>query len=60
MINIKEEEIVTLYGEEVLVGLEEKGYSILPTKEISDEDKKQRKGLSVSFIVKTPNSVYEQ
>ena len=55
MINTYKDEILTLYGEDVIVDLEEKGYSILPTKGLSDEDKKQRKSIPVTYIVKLPN-----
>ena len=46
------DEILTLYGEDVIVELEEKGYSILPTETLSEEDKKQRKSVPITFIVK--------
>ena len=49
------DEILTLCGEDVIVDLEEKGYSILPTGRLSDEDKKQRKSVPVTFIVKLPD-----
>lgn len=55
MISISKDEILTLYGEDVVVNLEENGYSILPTQELSEEDKKQRKSIPVTFIVKLPN-----
>ena len=55
MISISKDEILTLYGEDVVVNLEENGYSILPTQELSEEDKKQRKSVPVTFIVKLPN-----
>lgn len=54
MIKISEDEILTLQ-EDTLVDLEEKGYSIIPTEGLSEEDKKQRKSVSVSFIVKVSN-----
>ena len=55
MINTSKYEILTLYGEDVIVELEEKGYSILPTEDLSDEDKAQRRAPNISFIVKLPN-----
>ena len=55
MIEVSKDEILTLYGEDVIVGLEENGYSILPTKELSEEDKKQRKLPNISFIVRSTN-----
>ena len=55
MINISKDEILYLYGEDVIVDLEENGYSLLPTQELSEEDKKQRKSIPVTFIVKLPN-----
>ena len=55
MISISKDEILTLYGEDVVVNLEENGYSILPTQELSEEDKKQRKSVPVTFIVKLPD-----
>lgn len=55
MISISKDEILTLYGEDVVVNLEENGYAILPTKELSEEDKKRRKSIPVTFIVKLPN-----
>ena len=42
-------------GEEVLNTLNENGYVILPTDELSEEDKKQRKTPNISFIVKSTN-----
>ena len=42
-------------SEEVLNTLNENGYVILPTDELSEEDKKQRKTPNISFIVKSTN-----
>ena len=50
MIKISKDEILTLYGEDVIVELEEKGFSILPTEPLSEEDKAQRRTLNISFI----------
>ena len=55
MNNISQDEILTKHGEEVLNTLNENGYVILPTKELSEEDKKQRKTPNIYFIVKLNN-----
>ena len=55
MIKISQDEILTKHGEEVLNILNENGYVILPTDELSEEDKKQRKTSNISFIVKLTN-----
>ena len=55
MNKISQDEILTKHGEEVLNTLYEKGYVILPTDELSEEDKKQRKNPNISFIVKSTN-----
>ena len=55
MNKISQDEILTKHGEEVLNTLNENGYVILPTEDLSEEDKKQRKSVNVSFIVKLPN-----
>ena len=55
MNKISQDEILTKHGEEVLNILNERGYAILPTEELSEEDKKQRKTPNVSFIVKSTN-----
>ena len=52
MNKISQDEILIKHGEEVLNTLNEKGYVILPTDELSKEDKKQRKLPNISFIVK--------
>ena len=52
IIDSYEDEILIKHGEEVLNTLNEKGYVILPTEELSEEDKKQRKTPNASFIVK--------
>ena len=52
---INEDEILNEYGEEVLNELIDKGYVILPTEPLSEEDKKQRKSVPVTVIVKSPN-----
>ena len=51
----QQDEILIKHGEEVLNTLNENGYVILPTDELSEEDKKQRKTPNVSFIVKSTN-----
>ena len=43
------------YGSDVSNELTDKGYVILPTEPLSEEDKKQRKAVPVTFIVKLPN-----
>ena len=55
IIDSYEDEILTKHGEEVLNILNENGYVILPTDELSEEDKKQRKTPNISFIVKSTN-----
>ena len=55
IIDSYEEEILIKHDEEVLNTLNEKGYVILPTDELSKEDKKQRKTSNISFIVKLTN-----
>jgi hypothetical protein len=55
MNKISQDEILTKHSEEVLNTLNENGYVILPTDELSEEDKKQRKLPNISFIVKLPN-----
>ena len=55
MNKISQDEILTKHSEEVLNTLNENGYVILPTEDLSEEDKKQRKSVNVSFIVKLPN-----
>ena len=50
-----QDEILIKHGKEVLNTLNEKGYVILPTDELSKEDKKQRKLPNISFIVKSTN-----
>ena len=52
MNKISQDEILSKHGEEVLNTLNENGYVILPTDELSEEDKKQRKLPNISFIVK--------
>ena len=52
MNKISQDEILIKHSEEVLNTLNEKGYVILPTDELSEEDKKQRKTPNISFIVK--------
>ena len=52
MNKISQDEILTKHSEEVLSTLNEKGYVILPTDELSKEDEKQRKLPNISFIVK--------
>ena len=51
----QQDEILIKHGEEVLNTLNENGYVILPTEELSEEDKKQRRLPNVSFIVKSTN-----
>jgi hypothetical protein len=53
MNKISQDEILIKHGEEVLNTLN--GYVILPTDELSKEDKKQRKTPNISFIVKSTN-----
>lgn len=48
-----QDEILIKHSEEVLNTLNENGYVILPTDELSKEDEKQRKLPNVSFIVKS-------
>ena len=55
IIDSYEDEILIKHGEEVLNTLNENGYVILPTEELSEEDKKQRKTSNISFIVKLTN-----
>ena len=55
MNKISQDEILIKHGEEVLNILNEKGYVILPTEELSEEDKKQRRLPNISFIVKSTN-----
>ena len=55
MNKISQDEILTKHGEEVLNTLNEKGCVILPTDELSKEDKKQRKLPNIPFIVKSTN-----
>ena len=55
MNKIYQDQIITKHIEEVLNTLNEKGYVILPTDELSKEDEKQRKLPNVSFIVKSTN-----
>ena len=55
MKNIFQDEILVKHGEEVLSTLNENGYVILPTDELSECDKKQRKTPNISFIVKLTN-----
>ena len=55
MNKISQDEILIKHGEEVLSTLNENGYVILPTDELSEEDKKQRKLPNISFIVKSTN-----
>ena len=50
-----QDEILIKHGEEVLSTLNENGYVILPTEELSEDDKKQRKLPNISFIVKSTN-----
>ena len=52
MNKISQDKILTKHGEEVLNILNEIEYAILPTDELSKEDKKQRKLPNISFIVK--------
>ena len=52
MNKISQDEILIKHGEEVLNTLNENGYVILPTDELSKEDKEQRKLPNISFIVK--------
>lgn len=47
--------ILNKQGEDVLHELTDKGYVILPTEPLSEEDKKQRKSVSTSFIVSLNN-----
>lgn len=56
MNKINEDEILNEYGEEVLNELTDKGYAILPTEPLSEEDKNQRRTPNISFIVKLPNA----
>ena len=51
MIKITKDEILNKYGEDVLDEFTDKGYVILPTEPLSEEDKKQRKTPNISFIV---------
>ena len=51
----KIDEVNEKHSEEVLNTLNENGYVILPTDELSEEDKKQRKTPNISFIVKSTN-----
>ena len=53
MNKIYQDQIINKHSEEVLNTLNEKGYVILPTDELSEEDKKQRKTPNISFIVKS-------
>ena len=55
MNKISQDEILIKHSEEVLNTLNENGYVILPTDELSEEDKKQRKLPNISFIVKSTN-----
>ena len=55
MNKINEDEILNEYGEEVLNELTDKGYVILSTEPLSEEDKNQRRTPNISFIVKLPN-----
>ena len=55
MNKISQDKILTKHGEEVLNILNENGDVILPTEELSEEDKKQRKLPNISFIVKLTN-----
>ena len=55
MNKINKDEILNEYGEEVLNELTDKGYVILPTEPLSEEDKIQRKTPNISFIVKLTN-----
>ena len=55
MNKIYQDQIITKHSEEVLNTLNENGYVILPTEELSKEDKKQRKLPNISFIVKSTN-----
>ena len=55
MNKISQDEILIKHGEEVLNTLSENGYVIIPTDELSKEDKKQRKTPNISFIVKSTN-----
>ena len=55
MNKIYQDQIITKHSEEVLNTLNENGYVILPTDELSEEDKKQRKLPNMSFIVKSTN-----
>ena len=50
-----QDEILTKHGEEFLNTLDENGYVILPTDELSGEGKRQRKLPNISFIVKSTN-----
>lgn len=52
MNKISQDEILTKHGEEVLNTLNENGYVILPTDELSEEDKKQRKNSQHIFYCK--------
>lgn len=55
MNKISQDEILIKHGKEVLNTLNENGYVILPTDELSEEGKKQRKTPNISFIVKLTN-----
>lgn len=55
MNKITKDEILHKYGEDVLNEIIDKGYNILPTEPLSEEDKKQRKSVPISFIVKLSN-----
>ena len=55
MNKIYQDEILIKHVEEVLNTLNENGYVILPTEELSEEGGKQRKLPNVSFIVKSTN-----
>lgn len=55
MNKISQDEILIKHGKEVLNTLNEKGCVILPTDELSKEDKKKRKLPNISFIVKSTN-----
>ena len=55
MNKISQDEILIKHGEKVLNTLNEKGWVILPTDELSKEDEKQRKLPNISFIVKSTN-----
>ena len=55
MNKISQDQILTKHSEDVLNTFNENGYAILPTDELSKEDKKQRKLPNISFIVKSTN-----